>query len=373
MSNNRAPKSVLLNRRSFVAMTGAAIAGSAVRGISIKHSSSPRLAVVAAAGVPGRIESYTIHGTIWKLLHSVQSEAPVSLAVHPIGNVLYALHEVQEFQGLPRGYVESYRIHRDSGRLTLLSQQPLSLSATNPRHLAITPNGKSLIASIHGGGAYNLLPILPNGAAGRVCTIRKETGHGPSVIHQRSAHPQAVIHNHNGQHIFAADLGTDTLSILEPESLRVLTRLSLPPGSGPRHLALHPSGRFVFVACALNGSLHSIEYLPSIAQFRTAQHSMQGNFGGPLTFDPTGRILYATGSNNLEAFRVREQTGAFHPIHRVELPSAIAALTASPAGDKLFAATEKNVLGIETSIEDAPFGSIRPATNSPGIRSIVLL
>ena len=370
MSNSSLFQSARFNRRSFLAMAAAA---AGAHSLAAAPAGGPRLAFLSATDPAGRIESYAIHGGAWSLRHSVSAQAPVSLAVHRSGNSLYALHDVQEFQGLPRGYVESYRVDPISARLTLLAQQPLSLSATGPRHITITPDGKNLIASIHGGGAYNLLPVLADGSAGRVRAIRKATGHGLCAINQSSAHPQAVVYDRVGRHFIAADLGADSLSILEPDSLSVLSRRDLAPGSGPRYLALHPSRRFVFAACALSGALLSVEYSHQAAQLGAVRHSLPGSFGGPLAVHPNGHILYAACEEGLAALRIDESNGAFHPAGYAQIPSGVTALAISPAGDKLFAATPKNVLSIKIGFTGGHFGQYEVVADSPGVRSILLI
>ncbi|WP_163505296.1 beta-propeller fold lactonase family protein, partial [Escherichia coli] len=70
---------------------------------------------------------------------------------------LYAINELEVYEGRPSGSAESYAIDPRDGKLTLLNRQPLSLSGTNPAHVVVSPDGKHLCVSIYSGGAYNLL------------------------------------------------------------------------------------------------------------------------------------------------------------------------------------------------------------------------
>ena len=56
-----------------------------------------------------------------------------TLTLDITGRYLFAVNEIDEFQGLPTGSVESYRIEPSAGHLGLISRVPLSLSATMPR------------------------------------------------------------------------------------------------------------------------------------------------------------------------------------------------------------------------------------------------
>jgi len=358
-----------LDRRSFLAMAGATAA--CAPSLLNRSGNGPGYAFLSCTRPTGCVEVYAVHNRSWGLRHSIPAESPISLAVQSSGSHLYVLHDVQEFQGLPRGYVESYRVALDSGRLTLLSQQPLSLSATRPRHLSIAPDGKSLIASIHGGGAYNLLPILEDGRAGRVHLIRKETGSGPILADQLSAHPQAAIYDHSGRHLITADLGTDTINILAADSLHVLSRCLLPAGSGPRHLVLHPSGRFVFTACALSGALLNLSY-NGAAQIGPVQQSLSLESGGPLALHPSGQTLYATCSDGLIALNIDDRTGCLHPLQRIRIPAGVQALAVSANGDALFVATQRSVIRMEIDLSSGCAGLSTTVADTSGAHSLVL-
>src|SRR5258708_6139437 len=127
--------------------------------------------------------------------------------------------EVDEYEGLPLGTVEAYAINGVNGTLKLVNRQRLSLSATAPRHAAISPDGRALVVAVHGGGAYNVLPLGKDGSVGAVSGILKETGSGPHDK-QRSAHPQMVVFDHAGR-VVTADLGSDRLSVLKLDNARL--------------------------------------------------------------------------------------------------------------------------------------------------------
>jgi 6-phosphogluconolactonase (cycloisomerase 2 family) len=164
------------------------------------------------------------------------------MLLHPNQRTFYVLNQVDEHEGLPRGTVEAYQVNRSSAAITRLCRQPLSLSAIGPRHMALSPDGASLVIAVAGGGAYNVLPILQDGRLGRVSSKRKVTGSGPVAGHQAASHPQAVLFTPGEKTIIASDLGADRLDVfsLEP-GIELTSRISLTPGSGPRNLAIHPS------------------------------------------------------------------------------------------------------------------------------------
>src|SRR6059058_2525545 len=140
------------SRRAFVQGIGYA---STVRGVSL--AAAERSAVGYTMSLADNaLNVFAIDGDHWTRIQTLSSRAPVFAAMHPNRRSLYVVNQVDEHDGLPRGTVESYSIE-SSGRLTLSRLQPLSLSATRPRHLAISPNGRRVIVTVHGGGAYNVL------------------------------------------------------------------------------------------------------------------------------------------------------------------------------------------------------------------------
>src|SRR4051794_12480549 len=153
-----------ITRRKFLSLAGSTVLGAKVANALPSPFRAPSFAYVAARGNAGGLYVFAPRSPEWQLLHFVPAEETVALAIHPDGRTLYVLHEVAIFRTLPRGYVSAYRIDPQSPKPALLGVQPLSLSATFPRHFAISPNGRFLIASAQGGGAYNCFPISEDGS-----------------------------------------------------------------------------------------------------------------------------------------------------------------------------------------------------------------
>ncbi|WP_163070169.1 beta-propeller fold lactonase family protein, partial [Acinetobacter nosocomialis] len=68
-----------------------------------------------------------------------------------------------------------------------------------------------------------------------------------------------------GQHVIGTDLGTDRINVfaIEGGKLAPRDRAQLKPGSGPRHLALHPQGKLLYVINELEGSVANHGYDPA--------------------------------------------------------------------------------------------------------------
>ena len=106
----------------------------------------------------GVLHVFSLRGEQLTRIQRVPSRAPACVLLSPSQRTLYVTNEVDVHEGLPRGTVEAYHVDSLDGRLTLLSRQPLSLSATLPRHMALSPGSKAACSG--GVRRRNLQPLL---------------------------------------------------------------------------------------------------------------------------------------------------------------------------------------------------------------------
>ena len=373
-----------LTRRSFVRMAGLASVASQSKWLQaavgsdqwtdLASSKRPRFAFVGATEPNEGVHLFAIEKDKWKLCQIVLSAAPVSLALHHSGRTLYVLNEISEFQGLPTGSVEAYRIDQSTGQLDLLGRQALSLSATMPRHLAVAPDGKSLAIAVHGGGAYNLLPVYADGNLGQVRGILKETGSGPVSAHQETAHPQSILFDLTGTRVIATDLGSDRLNVLSAEDgLGALARHTMPAGSGPRNLALHPNGNLLFVDHALDASLSVLGYDSATGTITKRGPRLRGPFGSALAIDSSGDFLYTAGRSELSIWRIQPSIAALTQLQSHPIEKEVTAIVPYPNGSAIFAVTSKGVLKIKFDVwsEEPESPALMAAVN--GARCLAIL
>jgi 6-phosphogluconolactonase len=280
------------------------------------------------------IDVFAVNGDRWERVQSVPSPSPSFLMLHPAQHVLYVANEMEEYQGLPCGTVEAYSISQSDGRLRLLRQQRLSLSGTRPRQIAISPDGKYMAVALYGGGAYNILSLSPDGVPESVTGITKELGSGRHFEHQRSAHPNSVVFDPLSHHLLSADFGCDRLNVftLNNGNLTCGQRYIVSSGMGPGQLAVHPSGRFLYLTNELDGSISCYRYSRGAIKERLQQtagfsfpDSEVGALRSSLALHPSGRFLYSTFSSpnftvssGILAWRIDPNSGEILPIEDVE-------------------------------------------------------
>jgi 6-phosphogluconolactonase len=299
------------SRRTFLSNAGlAAAAATSSRSIIAKQTEAsttakakPFLACIASSlsGNPSlqQIETYKVQGGSWRPLNQAFSCEPVgAFAIHPEGKIIYVAHDTSEYLGLPRASVSALAIDGVSRSLLPLSRKALTLSATHPKHITVSPDGRTLLVSASGGGSYNVFPLASDGSILHEQHALKLTGCGPYAL-QSSAQPRATTFSSNNT-AYACDFGSDRIDHLSFTNSvpRIASRIALPPGSAPKHLAIHPSAKVLTVVHHLQPALSLITIDPDSEQLGTTRQQVPLNVvsAGPIAFTPLGETLYVAGT-----------------------------------------------------------------------------
>ncbi len=267
--------------------------------LPFQNARSPRFAYVSSG--LGSLHVFSVQSDSWKEIQRVPSHAPGCVLLSPAQRTLYVANDVDVYDGSPRGTVEAYDIGRD-GRVALLGRRLLSLSATHPRGMAVSPDGKLLAVAAYGGGVYNLFPIAADGSPGQRCSIFKDTGCGPHSDLQASPHPHTLLFDATGRHLLASDFGSDRLSVFAVEDGRLQRRMAVSTGegSGPGACALHPSGAYFYLWHELESTLACYAYdgASGVVGKPVQRQPRPGSHGSKtLALHPSGRALYTAHEN----------------------------------------------------------------------------
>lgn len=332
------------DRRRFLQMAGSASLWSAAGG-RLGWAAPTGRCGFAYIGAENTIHVYSISTAArFQERQTVSSAQPVAMAIS--NGRLYVANGVTEYGNLPRGSVEAYAIDRTTGRLAFINRAPLSLSGTSPRELVIAPDGRCVVVAVHGGGAYNVLPLEEDGRVGRVSGILKEIGSGPHPL-QAAAHPSAVMFDREGR-VLTADQGSDRLSVfaLTDGGLSVAGRWDVPAGSGPSNMVLHPDGRRVYVAHAFNGSVSSYSYhRAGILDWKQTVWPSRSSEVAALTMHPSGEMLYSSHGNGVQAWAITAN-GVLERLPGIEGVRA-SKLHATANGDTLLALDSDAVVSMK--------------------------
>lgn len=248
---------------------------------------------------------------------------PSFVVLHPSGNYLYSTSEIDDFGGENVGAAAAYVINRDTGELTLLSQQ--TTGGTWPCHITIDATGRWVITANYLSGSAAVFPVEADGSIGEaVCVVQHEGGSEVVIERQEGPHAHSANVDLANKHVLVADLGMDKVMVYELDAetgcLDPAATLSVEsaPGAGPRHIDFHPGGKWVCVLNEIDLTLSSYAY-DSDTGGMTHVHT-ESTFQGetcdqPSTsdvhFSPDGKFVYSSnrGHHSLAIFAFDESTG----------------------------------------------------------------
>ena len=181
---------------------------------------------------------------------AVETPSPCFLAVSPDEKNLYAVNSVSNFKGEKAGAVSAFAIDKASGHLTLLNQK--SSTGSGPCYVSMDPGADVLLIANYAGGSVKSFRLNRDGTIGDDGSFILHHGSGVNTNRQTSAHAHFIHPDPSGRFALVCDLGTDKVVVYKINSAAgTLTENSfatVPPGSGARHLAFSPDGKFVHVA-----------------------------------------------------------------------------------------------------------------------------
>ena len=248
---------------------------------------------------------------------------PSFLAIHPNGRTLYAVNEIDKYNGRATGAVSAFAIARKTGALTRLDEQPSEGAA--PCFVSVDRNGRAVLVANYNGGSVALLPIGADGSLAPATHVEQHTGSGPNAARQDAAHAHCIVADPSNRFVLAADLGVDRVYVyrldLEGKSLRHIEAGDgvMRPGAGPRHIAFHPTLPLVYIACELDSTVAMLRFdaergaLSPLDVHSTVPAGWTGaNYPADIHIAPSGRTLYVSnrGHNSLAVFSMAESTGA---------------------------------------------------------------
>ena len=179
-------------------------------------------------------------------------------------------------------------------------------------HISVSKDGKYLFGSSYSGGFLDVLSLIPDG--GIVKLKRRFTFSGASIHkRQKRSHPHFAAQTPDGKMVLVADLGSDRIHTFSYDIQKGLTpkgSVSLPPGSGPRHLSFSADGKFVFAANELNNTVCSFKLeqgkFNMVSVCSLLPQAWSGNsYAGAIRISPCGKLFVTNrGHNSVAAVSV---------------------------------------------------------------------
>lgn len=289
-------------------------------------------------------------GKLTSLGLMAETPNPAFLVATPNGRYLYAVNwkgDAREKQG---DTVSAYAIDRKTGKLTFLNK--VDSKGEMPTNLTVDHTGKTLLVVTYTGGNITGYLIGSDGKLSEPTAFFKHTG--KSVHPVNGPHSHGVIVSPDNHHAFVGEVGLDQVRSYSLDAAKgTLTPsdppfVSVTPGTAPRHLAFHPSGKYLYVndesrpavtVFEVNGgNLKEIQEIPSIPSDYSGR-----NATAEIQIDRKGRFVYVSnrGHDSIAVFSVDQATGKLTSIqHALTQGKTPRNFSLDPTGNYLFAANQ---------------------------------
>lgn len=264
-------------------------------------------------------------GEISGLTLAAETQSPSFLAFHPNHKYLYATNETGQFVGHTGGEVSAFEIDPSSGKLRAINHR--ASEGSYPCHLSVDKAGKTVAVANYGGGLISYA-IGADGSLSEPVSLIKPQGSSVHPTRQKEPHAHSINFDPSGHYAIAADLGIDKLLSFKVEHSKLVENdpaySIVAPGSGPRHFAFAPNGKFGYVVNEMGCSVAAFQYDGKRGQLQEIQmvsalpagETLRREFtGSEIQVHPSGRFVYASirGLHIITVFEVDEATGRLTP------------------------------------------------------------
>jgi len=279
------------------------------------------------------------------------------LAPSPGFEFLYAIN--QDPVGPENTYssVTSFAVSPETHGLSPINSQ--SSEGSGICHIHCSPDGKYIFAANYGSGHATALPVNGKGEIQPATGVVIGAGSGPVAGRQEGPHAHQAMLDPSLKFLLVPDLGTDRVMIydfdaqsgqLTPHAAQPF--FSLPPGSGPRHLAFHPDGKQLFVVNELNSTLTACSWdsgegkIMEIITLSTVDDDHEGmKYPAAVRVHPQGSFVYAStrGENScLSTFNIGPDGGVKRIQVMEQVPLWPRDFNLDPSGRYLISAGERS-------------------------------
>lgn len=257
-----------------------------------------------------------------KFVSSVKSSNPSFVAVSPDKKYVYAVNEDADSLN-NGGMVSAYKFDKKKKQLTLINQQPSG--GNHPCYVTVDKTGKWVIAANYSGGSFSVTPVNADGSLSADKKLIQHEGRSLDKERQEKAHVHQTLLTEDNKHLLVADLGMDKFLVYDFDktagtaTANATSSINVRLGSGPRHAAIHPSNKYVYLTEELSGTVGAFGFDNTTGKLKLLQtisavpEDHRGSLSGAdIHVSPDGKFLYASNRgelNNLVIYKIDETTG----------------------------------------------------------------
>jgi len=195
----------------------------------------------------------------------------------------------------------------------------LNKEATNGQNPCfILTDGKNVLTANYSGGSISVFGVKADGSLSTIKQNIQHIGSGPDK-RQASAHVHQVLFTPDNKYVVATDLGEDRVYVYNYQAdaetpLTLKHSIKTNAGSGPRHLAFSPNGKFAYLAHEFNGKISVFSYndgnLTLLQEIATVAEGFSGKIdAADIHISEDGKFLYESNrgdANTISVFAIQK-------------------------------------------------------------------
>jgi 6-phosphogluconolactonase len=298
---------------------------------------------------------------------------PSYLAFDATQRFLYAVNELKTYEGKPTGTVSAFAVDPKTGKLEFLNRQ--ITHGTDPCHVLVDEQGKHVLVANFMSGSVCVLPVRDDGSLGEASGFIQHQGSSIDPVRQHGPHAHSVTLDASNRFAFVPDLGLDKLMVYRFDPKRGMLEpnavpwIKMKPGAGPRHISVHPSGRFAYLVNELDSTVAVLSYDGRAGTFEHLQTvpTLPEGFGGESTcadiqVSCSGTLVYTSnrGHDSIVIYRIDPLVGTLSYVgHEQTLGKTPRSFGIDPTGSFLLVANQDSDSVVTFRI-DADSGKLQP-------------
>ncbi|MEM1223935.1 MAG: lactonase family protein [Verrucomicrobiota bacterium] len=263
---------------------------------------------------------------------AAELENPSFLAAHPELPLLFAVLEVEDFDSTG-GAVAAFKINHVTGELTHLNTQ--KSGGAHPCHISIDHSGQVALVTNYSTGTVSNFQIQEDGSLTEAVSVVQHSGSSVHPKRQLGPHAHSIYPGPANKSIYAIDLGTDEIIQYALDStgqLEETATTKLSPGTGPRHMAFHPKGKFAYSINELVNTISTYSITPETGKLTYVDSisTLPADFSGrnstaEVVIHPSGKFLYGSnrGHDSIAVFQIDPADGRLDPVQKFEIEGKI--------------------------------------------------
>ncbi len=270
----------------------------------------------------------TATGQLTSLGLAAETSNPSFLTVDPGHKFLYAVNEVEQYKGQPTGSVSAFTTDPASGKLSPLNT--VSARDPGPAYISMDRTGKFALIANYSLGSVTVFPVSKDGRLGEASDFVRHKGSSVNKDRQEGPHAHSVELSPDNRFAIVADLGLDQLIVYPFDSAKGKLgqphTINIEPGSGPRHIAFSPNGKFLYLISEMGNAITAFAYgkrqgkLTELQTVSTLPKEFKGeNTTAEIAVHPSGNFLYGSnrGDDSIVVFAIDHATNKLAFIERV--------------------------------------------------------